>query len=118
MRPTPNIKANFSRRLVLLAPPSADTTGFHEIETNQKRHASLLAGLQRLRARVYLEIEAVDHGDLSSDGRHHQPVDKRAWHLVSVTPEDEVIACARYMLHDNAVSYSQLGVSRSTLARS
>lgn len=117
MKLTPNITANLSRRLILLAPPSADTTGFREIETNQKRYASLVAGLQRLRGRVYLQI-ALDPKHVASDGRHIQSVDQRAWHLVAVNPRDEVVGCARYTLHENTVSYSELGVSRSALARS
>jgi hypothetical protein len=110
--------ASPSKRFMLLAPPFGNTSGFRHVEVSRERCASLLAGLQRLRARVYLETRGVEASQLTEDGRHVQFADNRAWHLITVTPENEVLACARYILHDIEASYSDLGVSRSALANS
>ena len=106
-----------ARRFVLLAPPHSDTSGFRKVESNHHRHRSLMGAAQRLRANVYMEIDAVQKAQLSPDGRHVQAHDDHAWHLLSVTRAGEVAACVRYTPHENHVSYSDLGVSHTPLAK-
>jgi hypothetical protein len=107
----------FSRRLVLLAPSGSNTSGFCKTEGDSHKHRSLMSAAQRLRANVYLEINAVERSQLSPDGRHVQAQDDHAWHLLSVTGESDVAACVRYNPYENSVSYSDLGVSHSALAK-
>jgi hypothetical protein len=106
-------------QLVLLAPPAVSIPGrFRDVQCDPKRHEKLLAEMQRLRARLYLDEGAIRPAQISSDGRHHLPVDERAWHLLAVDPHGEVYGCSRYMAHSNTVSFSQLGVRNSALANS
>jgi hypothetical protein len=109
--------SELSRRFVLLAPANADTSGFCDVDANVLRHQALLADAQRLRAKVYLDIGAVDQSHLSPDGRHIQDADDKAWHLLTVDGS-RVLACARYVLHESTVSYSDLGVRHCALAHS
>jgi len=77
----------------------------------------LLAGLQRLRGRVYLEDGAVERWQLTLDGRHKSEVDERSWHILAVSPRGEVLGCARYLPYPKTVHFAQLTASRAALAR-
>jgi hypothetical protein len=101
-----------------LAPPAADTSAFQNVEVRSSEREALIKKAQRLRADVYLEINALDRSQLTSDGRHIQQVDDWAWHLLTVGEDDRVWACARCALHESTPSYSALGVSKSALAQS
>ncbi len=118
MQLVPNQDASHSR-LVLLAPPDAEIPGsFARVETSSPRHEHLLRGVQRLRAKLYSDEGAIRDSEVSRDGCHRQPVDQRAWHLLSLDRNDEVCGCSRYVEHPNTVAFSQLGVRKAALARS
>jgi hypothetical protein len=116
MNLVPDVNAEHGR-LLLLAPASAKIPRtFSGAETNPYRHASLLAASQRLRGRIYLEDKAIEHAELSSDGRYVQKVDEHSWHLLSLNGSGEICGCARYMSYPDNVKFDDTGVSRSPLS--
>lgn len=108
-----------SRHLMLLAPSvELDTPFAAKAEFDPGAHAALLAETQRLRGRIYVGDGAIEPWQLSEDGRHIQAADADAWHLLTVDDEGCVLACTRYLPHESDVSFSELVVSHSPLARS
>jgi hypothetical protein len=105
------------RRFALLAPPHAHTHSFADIAVSPQRHYHLLAQAQRLRGRIYLQDGAIETSQLTPDGRHVQKVDEMSWHLLTVDKDDRVLACTRYMSHRDGVSFPELMVSHSALAK-
>jgi len=106
------------RRLMLLAPSAAHVpSAFQQIDLNLPRHDALLAGVQRLRGRLYLQDGAILPSQLTADGRHVLAADDAAWHVVSVRPDGEVNGCARYLPHAEDVGADAVGVWSSPLAR-
>jgi hypothetical protein len=105
-------------RLLLLAPENSVPDAFTGVEQNPLRHATLLAGLQRLRGRVYLDDGAIQPSHLSPDGRYVQPEDQDAWHLITLDAQGEVSGCARYLAYSGHLPFSQTGVSSASLSAS
>jgi hypothetical protein len=111
--------ATKARRLVLLSPEQSRVpSSFVDVETDLSRHQALLAEMQRLRGRLYLQDGAIEPWELSPDKRHQTPADQESWHLLALTAEGEVCGCARYREHAPADPVSKLGVAASPLARS
>ena len=106
------------REFVLLAPGQGVSAHFHQTLGDPSRHRRLLAGAQRLRGRIYQQDGAIDPGQLSADGRHIQAADALSWHLLAVDRRERVVACMRYHAHGPEISFSELSVSQSALARS
>jgi hypothetical protein len=105
--------------LMLLAPSAACLpAGFRHVDVDPLLHDSMLARVQRLRGRVYLEDGAIEPWQVSSDGRHRLATDAASWHLVSMRPNREVTGCARYRPHRESVRPEDLGVWSSALAQS
>jgi len=104
-------------RLLLLA-PSAHVVpdSFARLRVDGERHARLLADIQRVRGRAYLEDGAITSDALTPDGRHVQHMDETSWHVVAVDPHDRVLACARYREIVGDASSADLGVWRTPLA--
>ena len=103
----------------LLAPSTSiqdDSSGF--CQTDESQYNFLLEEAQRLRGRVYLEDGAVNVGEVSHDGRLIHEHDEHSWQLVVMNDSGRVAGCARYVPHQNGVSFSELGVAQSALARS
>lgn len=106
------------RKTILLAPPKGTRSGsFGSAVVDANGYETLLAELQRLRGRVYLEDGAITRSQLTSDGRHVMEADRRSWHVLSVSQEG-ICGCARLLMHDSAISYSDLAVRSSALANS
>jgi hypothetical protein len=108
-----------SGRLVLLAP--ADTfvpRRFENVQSSASRHEELLAGLQRLRGKLYLEDGAIQPEQLTSDERHRLPGDEHAWHIVALDRHGEVSGCSRYLAHPNTIPFYKLAVRNAALASS
>lgn len=108
---------NLDRRLVLIAPPAADTAMFHNVTKDSTRYAELVGEMQRLRGAVYLHEGNVRAGELSADGRHQTPEDDRGWHLLMLDDRGQVSSCIWYLEHENATSMHQLRLRHSPLAR-
>jgi hypothetical protein len=105
-------------RLALLAPPAALVPGiFPNAEVNSSRYEQLLRGMQRLRAKVYLEDGAIHSSEVSRDGCHRHPADANAWHLLLLGRDGEVRGCSRYVAHNDNVAFAQLGVRNAALSR-
>src|ERR1035437_9638097 len=117
MNLVPGVNADHGR-LLLLAPADAvipnTLTG---VEWDPQRHGDLLAELQRLRGRVYLEDGAIERSELSPDGRYVQPADERAWHLITLNGHGEICGCARYMAYSGRLHFDDTGVSNAPLSR-
>lgn len=106
-------------RLLLLAPPHAHVPEtFTGVEWNPQRHEILLAGLQRLRGRIYCEDGAIDPSQLTADGRYVQDADENAWHILALNRQNEVSGCARYKAHSGPLRYADTGVANSPLSHS
>ena len=118
MRLIPGNDARLRRRFILLAPDRCHTVPFSEKKIDSSLHQKLLADAQRLRGMVYLEDGAIEPSQLLADGRHVQPADQASWHLLTLDERGRVAACTRYLPHSNAVTFSELNVSRSAIAQS
>jgi len=105
-------------RFVVL-PPSrlAVPSLFQNIEIGTRRYQDLLAGLQRLRGRVYLEDQAIRANDLTADGRHRAIVDEQSWHVLSLDSAGGVVACLRYVDETHAAGFDDLWVRHAAVAR-
>jgi len=104
-----------NRRLMMLAPVGA-RTGFVNTQVDPERHAHFLTQLQILRGLVYVQGAFLAAQDLRN-GRHHVAADRQSWHLLSLDEHDRLCGCIRFTQHHNEVSYSQLAVSHSAIAR-
>jgi len=102
----------------LLAPPQARFAGeFARTIHNEQLYDHYLASMQRLRGRVYLKDNAIKPYDLDRDGRFHMHSDEQSWHLLLVDDRNEVIGCAKYLVHSSHVPYHRLRISQSALAK-
>src|SRR2546423_7393780 len=107
------------RQLVVLAPAGTDLPpSFGAVRTDSSEYRRLLRGMQRLRGAVYLREGAIDSSQLTLDGRHKTSLDRRAWHLLVLNERERVAGCARMLQHPNTVSFRNLTVRKSALARS
>src|SRR5262249_24918528 len=106
------------RGFVLLAPERSSAMPFHEFIDDPARRQRLLARAQRLRGEIYVRDGAIRPWELSADGRHIQPADHLSWHLLTLDEHEEVMACIRYFAHRPDVSFSDLAISQSAVARS
>jgi hypothetical protein len=108
----------FSGQFALLAPSEAHVPrAFRRVDVDPDRHERMLAQLQRLRGRLYLQDGAIEASQLTADGRHRMAADDHSWHVVSLDGEGGVIGCARYLAHRARVKLEDLGVWSSALAR-
>lgn len=105
-----------ARELVLLAPSNrALPRFFQNVNTDSNRYHHLLDSMQALRAAVYLQDGAISENQLT-DGRHRLASDDESWHLLLLDSAGRLCGCARYREYLNNTDYSELSVSRSTLA--
>jgi hypothetical protein len=82
---------------------------------DREEHSEHLANLQRLRGRIYLDDGAIEHWQLSEDGRHCLDTDDKSWHLLTIEDE-QVLACARLQVYPSTTVFSELSVARSSQA--
>ena len=114
-----NPDSNTNRRFLLLAPPDVQLgDAFRQVENAPGRRQELLAGMQRLRGRVYVHDNAITERDLSSDGRHVQAIDEESWHLLVLDAGGQVAGCTRYLQHPASTRFDSLRVRTAALARS
>jgi len=71
--------------------------------------------MQRFRGRVYSEDGAVDHHDLTSDGRHKLAIDEQSWHVLSLDSGGRVVSCLRYLDESDADDFNDLWVRHAAL---
>jgi len=106
------------RSFALLAPGRSYTTLFSDVSVDPSSYCRLVAGLQRLRGRIYLQDGAIEPWQLSIDGRHVQAADYKSWHLLTLDERGNVTACTRYLPHKYDVSFHELTISHSVLGQS
>jgi len=109
--------ASVDERIVLIAPFEDSVSNFFQrVDVNAARHAALLADVQRFRGAIYLHDGAIQHHELSADGRHETPEDEKAWHMVLLNKRQEVSACALYLEHRPSVNPDELRARHCPLA--
>lgn len=105
-------------QFVVLPPLGANVPStLQKVHFDTHRHHSLLASMQRLRGKVYLDDGAIGREDLTVDGRHQLSDDTAAWHVLSVTEDGRVTACLRYLDERRSPDFRALWVSHTALAR-
>jgi hypothetical protein len=72
--------------------------------------------MQRLRGRLYLRDGAIGPHQLTDD-RHQLESDKLSWHVLVLDENERVSGCIRCQQYSNESEFSELGISRSQLAR-
>ena len=104
-------------RFAILPPSKLAAPGvFRNVDANNRRHRDLMAGMQRLRGRVYGADGAIRPAELTSDGRHKLNIDERSWHVLSLDSLGEVVACLRYLEESHASGFNALRVRHAALA--
>lgn len=106
------------RTLALLAPNSGNLKSFTNVTSDWKSYGTFLAEAQKLRGKSYVDMGALDASQLTPDGRQLSDVDDRSWHLLTLGERGQVLGCLRYLPHPVTVSFSELIVARSALAKS
>ena len=107
------------RKIILLAPRAVNPGLFTTMVMDCSTHHSRLTEAQKLRGRIAVQEGAVDPSQLLADGRHVQPADHDSWHVLTLDAGGQVAACARYLPHHgDDISFHDLAVSQSALARS
>jgi hypothetical protein len=110
---------NSKRQFMLLAPAGVTPRGaFRHVEGDPGWRRELLADMQRLRGRIYLQDGAISQQELTADGRHIQTIDDESWHLLVVGEGGRVLGCTRYLQHHASTPYSRLRVRTAALAHS
>src|SRR5512140_2452445 len=86
--PRRELRPTSSRRWVLLSPSNTAVPDcFGRVTTDATKRDQLLAAMQRLRGRIYLEDGAIEARHLT-DGRHRVDLDEGSWHLLVVDEDD------------------------------
>lgn len=117
MKLIPGSFASSHQQLILLAPDGARIpNGFRNVISDPERHAEILADMQKMRGRIYLEDGAIAPHQLRLDGRHCSPADHESWHLLTLDQCGSVSGCVRYREHRNTISFHQLGLGECALA--
>lgn len=107
-----------SRRFVLLAPAQGVIpTSLTGVRPNSSHYHDLLAKMQELRGKIYLEDGAIQPSQLEN-GRHRLGSDEDSWHLLVLDESRQVRGCIRCREHSADIDPQELAVSHSALARS
>jgi hypothetical protein len=105
-------------RQVLVAPGGSDAGRyFANVAPASSFWRDVVDDLQRFRGSFYYADGALRKSDLTSDGRHHQAIDLKSWHLLSLDANNNIMSCARYFVPENA-TFESTSASRSSLAAS
>ena len=105
-------------RVQLLAPAHAGALTPHvSTQEDAGLHNHYLCSLQRLRGQAYLEDGAIEPWELDGSGRFRMEGDEESWHFLLVNEDERVIACLRLLLHANTISFDQLRLTHSYLAK-
>ena len=117
MKLIPGSFVSSHQQLMLLAPPDAPIPrGFRNVKVDPEQHAAILADMQKMRGRVYLDDGALTPEQLEEDERHRAPADDSSWHLLTLDGHGSVSGCVRYREHRNTVSFHDLGLRTCALA--
>jgi hypothetical protein len=118
MKLIPGSFSSSHQQLIVLAPSSARIPeGFRNVVVDPLRHGEILADMQKMRGRIYLDDGAIAPWQLQVDGRHCSPADEGSWHLLTLDDHGNVSGCVRYREHLNPTAFHELGLRESALAR-
>jgi hypothetical protein len=101
---------------ILATPYHPPSKAFSGVITDDELYAQLLASLQSLRGHVYLKDRAIQPWETDAAGRFPMPGDDLSWHFLLINNEQQVIGCARYLVHPHTVSFKQLLIGHSSMA--
>src|ERR1041385_1351428 len=119
MKLIPGSFSSSHQQLILLAPDEARVPKrFRNVVIHPQRHGEILADMQKMRGRIYLDDGAVASHQLDEDHRHCTPADRESWHLLTLNDHGRVSGCVRYREHRSEVSFQQLGLQECALAQS
>jgi hypothetical protein len=119
MKLVPTSLSSAHQQLMLLTPRASRVPAtFQNVVIDPQRYESILADMQKMRGRIYLEDGAIGHQQLASDGRHCSPLDPESWHLLTLDDGGSVSGCVRYRQHRNTVSFQELALRSCALAES
>jgi len=105
------------QQLILLAPDNARIPAtFRNVAVDPLRHQEILADMQKMRGRIYLEDGAIARWQLERDDRHCSPADNESWHLLTLDDHGCVSGCVRYREHRNTTLFHGLGLRECALA--
>jgi hypothetical protein len=117
MKLIPGSFSSSHQQLILLAPRNADIPGrFRNVEVDPLRHGQILADMQKMRGRIYLDDGAIAQWQLERDDRHCSPADDESWHLLTLDDYGAVSGCVRYREHRNTIPFDELGLGQCALA--
>jgi hypothetical protein len=103
--------------MVLLAPSPLSAHGlFKHVHVDTDHYERLLADLQRVRGRVYLEDGAIERHQLNV-GKHQLQTDEGSWHVLILDEHGRVSGCMRCQEYPKNSAFSHLSVSDAALAR-
>jgi len=109
---------NSNRQFILIAPAGAAPKGiFNHVEGDPGWRQELLADMQRLRGRLYVQDGAIHEDELTRDGRHVQSIDEESWHLLVLNSRGRVLGCTRYLQHQASTSFNRLRVRAAACAQ-
>lgn len=101
--------------LSLLVLPPSDIRLQSAPGTRRLNRSDLIARMQRLRGRIYLQDGAIEE-EAVLDGRHRTPQDARSWHLLMEDADGEIRGCVRAQVHHPETRLSSLAAYRATRA--
>src|ERR1700688_933788 len=105
-------------RFVLLAPASGHSScAWRAPRQSRQLHDSFLRGIQKFRGRIYLKDAAIQDWQLDGHGGYRMHGDERSWHLILVSGEEQIVGCARYLVHSNTVAFEDLVLRNAALSR-
>ena len=117
MKLIPGSFSSSHQQLILLAPRNADIpAGFRNVAVDPLRHAEILADMQKMRGRIYLDDGAIAQWQLERDDRHCSPADYESWHLLTLDDYGAVSGCVRYREHRNTIPFHELSLGQCALA--
>ncbi len=101
-------------QFVVLPPAGVRIPGvFRRTEFDNHRYSKMMAAMQRMRGKTYLDDGAIRPEDLTADGRHETPADERAWHVLSVDAGGNAAPRLRYLDERHSTGFPRaLGESR------
>ena len=103
---------------VMLAPQGgAIPERFRSVRDDEDQYLTLISQMQQLRGSIYERDGAISRSQLDSQGRHRLADDQDSWHLLRLREDGSVSGCARILVHPWTVSYRELRVASSALAK-
>jgi hypothetical protein len=110
---------NNTSPFMILAPSNAILpAAFRRVNRDQRGYDDMLCSMQQMRGRIALNEGAVREGDLGLGRRHVMAGDEDSWHLIRVGENENILGCARILVHSKHANFGSLRVSQTPLANS